>query len=231
MRQSCGNGIGRIDVAIAAAIAVGARDCVLVKHDTGVEPGRRHRVGNSSPLLRACDNVRKILRSQQIQRIGGRQRIHRRIAEIGPSGNARSARRARRRQYRLIGADGKQRRKLLTGQGLSRRHVEGDVGKRPPHRVEHRLDRDRGLVIEQHDQPVANPHKGQPFTGNVGEIHAGVAIEMDGHGLPARRLLDLQILGRQIRGRGSRIRQLGEHDGSIHRTTSRWWEAAGSPSP
>ncbi len=74
-----------------------------------------------------------------------------------------------------------------------------------------RIERDGGLVVEQHDQPVADMDEGHIVVADRRQIDFDGAVEMDGDGLVGLRLADLDEGGdRTIAGR------LRDPDGSTH---------------
>ncbi|MBN8975872.1 MAG: hypothetical protein J0I08_05275 [Rhizobiales bacterium] len=82
--------------------------------------------------------------------------------------------------------------------------------------VEHRIDSDGRLIVEQNDQFLADPDESQFFARDIAEIESRVAVEMNRDGLAVLRLLEFQILRR--RGRlGSRTGKLCNQNGSVHR--------------
>ena len=66
-------------------------------------------------------------------------------------------------------------------------------------RIEYRIHRHRRLVVEQHDQLVADPHEGQFLARHIAEIEFGIAVEMNRDGLTVLRLFQLEVFRRCTR--------------------------------
>src|SRR3954466_14032461 len=84
--------------------------------------------------------------------------------------------------------------------------------------VEHRIDGDGRLVVEQHDQLVADADEGQLLAGDVAEVHTCVAVQMKGDGRAVLRFLDLEVFGR-VASRWIGAGQLREKNRLVHRKT------------
>jgi hypothetical protein len=63
---------------------------------------------------------------------------------------------------------------LVTGGDAVRRHFEGNIGQRMAGGIEHRIDGDARLVVEQNDQSVADADEGPFLAGGIAEIEARV---------------------------------------------------------
>ncbi|MGB3042952.1 MAG: hypothetical protein WBB98_07160 [Xanthobacteraceae bacterium] len=149
-------------------------------------------------------------------------------------GEIRAARRAAiatgSRKNGLIGGDREQRGELIAGHSPVLTEIERNIGKRTAAGIEHRIDSDRRLIVEQNDQLLADPHESQLLARDVAEIELGVAVEMNGDGLAVLRLFKFQILWRSGRLR-SRTGKLCNQNGSVHRRNPQMNSAAQNGRP
>ena len=159
---------------------------------------------------------RAIRVAEQIERRAGRERVDRRVVEVGA--RSRAAALAGGRQHRLVGGDGKQRREFAAGDDAVAAKLDADGTDGSAGGVEERFDRHRRLVVEQYDQAVADADERDLLVGDVGQVEPGSAVEMDGDRLTALRLcyLDDMRLRRVGRLVERCLRNLYAH---VHSTT------------
>ena len=93
-------------------------------------------------------------------------------------------------QHRLIRGDRKQGSKFAAWQLTTGGHLHREVLQRHAHGVEERLDRHRGVVVEQDDEFLADMDERHLFIGDTRQVELGLLLiaEFDGNRLPVQGL-------------------------------------------